>query len=93
MYIAQITSKELDHTAKLKNLYSDESLDSMCAAGVIEADVLYESDGLPVDVVRYLSRDIPEVPVVEDGDYDEDAEAYEQLLADFDDSNLISHHA
>ena len=89
MYSAQITSKELDHTAKLKNLYSDESLDSMCAAGVIEADVLYESDGLPVDVVRYLSRDTLEVPVVEDGDYDEGALLHEEILLDFDDEELL----
>ena len=89
MYSAQITSHELNHTAKLKNLYSDETLDSMCAAGVIEADVLYESDGLPVDVVRFLSRDTLEEPVVEDGDYDEDALLHEEILLDFDEEELL----
>ena len=75
MYSAQITSHELSHTAKLKNLYSDETLDSMCAAGVVEADVLYESDGCPVDLVRYLSRDNLAEAAVE-SDYDE-----EELIA------------
>ena len=47
----------------------------MCAAGVVEADVLYESDGCPVDLVRYLSRDNLAEAAVE-SDYDE-----EELIA------------
>jgi len=45
--------RELSHTAKLKLLHSDESLEALVNSGDIALDEVYETD-TPMDVMSYI---------------------------------------
>ena len=57
-----MVDRELEHTEKLRRLYSDESLEQMCNSGILEVSDLYVTGGDPIDCLSYI-RQIPDVTV------------------------------